>query len=746
MDKIPGHDTAGERLHLQPPKCEWPSVVICSCILIICVVLKDSQACGQQVPPTSPALPVVRQASATQDVAADDTTADDLPDDPDDILALADESLESLSTRDVVVPALEVEVSTVSRTESTVGRSPAAVFVITNEMIRRSGARSIPEVLRMAPGVQVARIDANKWAITIRGFNGRFANKLLVQIDGRSVYTPLFGGVWWDVQDVVLEDVERIEVIRGPGATVWGANAVNGVINIISKKASDTQGMYVQGGAGTEELGFTTARYGGRIGNNAHYRLYGKWFERDEGFAAGDNAQDDSRMGRGGFRADWTPSTSDTVTLQGDYYDGKAGERSLYPSLTAPAFVTAVDQDESTRGGNVLFRWRRELSDDSDWALQIWYDRTERAFLRHGFAEDRDTFDLDFQHRFPLGYRHSIIWGFGYRNTKDAIRDSDLLIGTQPILSFTPHERADDLFSYFIQDEITLHEDLLYLTVGSKFEHNDYTGFEFQPTGRLLWTPSPRHAVWASISRAVRTPTRAEEDMWLLGLPVGVMPWGDPIFLNTIGSRAMAAEEVMAYEAGVRVQPTDRFFWDLAVFFNQYENLRSVGYAPFPVPGPGGSWVVPGTMGNSNRVQTYGFEIAGTYDVTDSWRLYAAYNFLVIPNSNTGSEMGDPRNQIYLQSSWDLHRDLHFDMVWRYVDLAPGVAIPGMPGMGIPGVPAYNAMDVRLAWDARPGMELAVVGRHLLDSSHLEAPMDVFLGTVNTEVEAEVYGTVTWRY
>ena len=666
-------------------------------------------------------------------------------DDLDDILKLADESLESLSTRDVVVPAMDMEVSTVSRTESTVGRSPAAVFVVTNEMIRRSGARSVPEVLRMVPGVQVARIDANKWAVTIRGFNGRFANKLLVQIDGRSVYTPLFGGVWWDAQDVVLEDIERIEVIRGPGATVWGANAVNEIINVITKRTSDTQGAYVQGGAGTEELGFATARYGGRIGDNAHYRIYGKWFERDTGFASADNAHDDWRMGRGGFRADWTPNACDTLTMQGDYYDGRSGERSLYPSLNpATGFVTAVDQDESTHGGNALFRWHRKLSDDSDWALQTYYDRTERAFLANGFAEERDTVDLDFQHRFPLGCAHSMIWGFGYRNTKDAIHNSDLTIGTQPVILFAPLERADDLFSYFVQDKITLLEDLLYFTVGSKFEHNDYTGFEFQPTGRLLWTPGDRYAAWASVSRAVRTPSRADQDVRLLGRPIGISPPATPIFLDTTGSRATSAEEVMAYEAGVRGQPTDRFFWDLAVFFNQYENLRNFDYPQGPVPGAGGSLVVLGTMTDTNRAQTYGFEIAGTYDVTDCWRLYAAYNFLVVvPPTTVASEMGDPRNQIYLQSSWDLCRHLHFDMAWRYVDSVSGI---GGPGVALPGVPAFNAMDVRLAWDARPGMEVAVVGRQLLDSSHSEVAFDSFLGTVATEVEAEVYGMVTWRY
>jgi len=694
---------------MRSPESVRPTAGLCLLVLGTWLMSACASAWGQAG--SSPLPP-----SRSQGEQTDDATSGD-------VLDLADQPLENLTRQDVVVPSLDVEVSTVSRTESTVGRSPAAVFVITDEMIRRSGARSIPEVLRMVPGVQVARIDANKWAVTIRGFSGRFANKLLVQIDGRSVYTPLFGGVFWDVQDVVLEDVERIEVIRGPGATVWGANAVNGIINIITKRASQTQGTYVQGGAGSEESGFTTARYGGQIGQDVHYRVYGKWFERDRGFAAADNVQDDWRAGRGGFRADWTPDRCNTLTLQGEYYDGKAGERNLYPSLTpASGFVTPVDQDEATRGGNVLFRWTRELSDDSDWSLQLYYDRTERTFVRDGLAEDRDTFDFDFQHRFPLAPRHSMIWGFGYRNTKDAVRDRALTIGPQSIAEMTPQRRADDLFGYFLQDEITLREDLLYFTVGSKFEHND------------------------AISRAVRTPTRAEADIRVLLLPVGVIdPPGIPIFPETIGNRAMVAEEVMAYEAGVRVQPTDRFFWDLAVFFNQYENLRSTDYPPAPVPGPGGSLVVPGVMGNSFRAQTYGFEIAGSYDVTECWRLYAAYSFLVVPPSATGSEMGDPKNQIFLQSSWDLYRNIRFDVAWRYVDSLPGKGAPGISGLGAVGVSSYNAMDVRLAWDARADLELAVVGRHLLDRAHSEASRDPFQGTVNTEVEAEVYGTITWH-
>ena len=423
----------------------------------------------------------------------------------DEIMDLVDEPLENLTRQNVVVPALDVQVSTVSRTESTVGRSAAAVFVVTNEMIRRSGARTIPDALRLVPGVQVARIDANKWAVTIRGFNGRYANKLLVQIDGRSVYTPLFAGVYWDVQDVVLEDVDRIEVIRGPGAAVWGANAVNGVVNIITKSARDTQGTFVEAGSGTEERSFSTVRTGGKLGQNAYYRIYGKWFERDRAGLPTGIADDEWRQGRTGFRIDWEPNGCDKLTFQGDAYGGTSGTANRIPDSLPPDFQSTITDDSRVSGGNALLRWSRTIDAETDWSLQFYYDRTSRKAVTTGFQEDRDTIDLDFQHRFPLAPEHSLIWGFGYRNSKDSIRSSPFY------LQFYPSDRADDLFSYFVQDEITLREDLLYLTVGSKFEHNDYTAFEYQPTGRLLWTPDPRHSIWAAISRAVRTPSRAED-------------------------------------------------------------------------------------------------------------------------------------------------------------------------------------------------------------------------------------------
>lgn len=677
--------------------------------------------------------------------ASSDAPSVPLASDLNQLLDAADKDVGTLAKVSVAAPALQSEVSTVARQESTVGRSPAAVYVVTNEMIRRSGARTIPDVLRLVPGVNVSQIDGNKWAVSIRGFNGRFANKLLVQIDGRSVYSPLFGGVWWDVQDVVLEDVERIEVIRGPGAAVWGANAVNGIINIITKKAAETQGAMVQTGGGSHERWFTTARYGGQLGSAGHYRVYGKTFDRAATVSPAETACDDWHQGRAGFRADWGSPQADFVTLQGEAYAGKSGAFDSMPSLTPPRFSQSYPEDHAVDGQNLLFRWQHTIDDESDWSAQFFYDHTNREWVHNGFAEDRGTLDLDFQHRFPLAERHGLIWGVGYRNTRDRLTNSSLLLGTEPLISFPISRRADDLFSCFVQDEITLLEDRLFFIAGSKLEWNDYTGFEFQPTGRLLWTPTEQCSLWTSISRAVRTPTRGEVDAEIY-LPVRQLPnpfpppTTVPGFPLVQGNPGLVSETVMAYEAGIRVQPSEQFFWDLAVFFNQYENLRTYAFNGGIIPGF--PIVIPGTLVNGGRAQTYGFEVANTYQITPRWRLTNAYTFLASAGT-IGSENADTRNQLALQSGWDLGHNVQFDLIWRYVDSIESITSGGNVR---PGVPSYTVMDVRLAWTPRRHLTLEVVGRNLLDGAHLESPSDQYLGTASTEVPAEVYGMVTWRY
>lgn len=663
----------------------------------------------------------------------DDESMDELleGDELDELLDLAEGDVGQLAKVNVVAPALEMEVTTVSRQKSTIGRSPAAVFVITNDMIRRSGVRSIPEALRLAPGVQVARLDANKWAISIRGFNGRFANKLLVQIDGRSVYTPLFAGVFWDVQDVLLEDIDRIEVIRGPGATVWGANAVNGVINIITKSTEDTQGSYFHAGAGTEERGFSAARYGGRLSDDATFRLYGKWFERDTGGAPNDNAHDDWRQARGGFRVDWTPTCVDRITLQGDYYDGSSGQRNFYAEPTMPpAFVRIQDDDFDVSGGNILARWTHELDAESDWSLQMYYDRTERALVQSPFSEDRDTFDIDFQYRVPLGIDHKLIMGAGYRITADSITNS-------PTIAFNPRERSANLFSYFIQDEITLVDELLFLTGGSKFQHNDFTGFEMQPTVRLLWTPTERHSIWGAVSHAVRTPSRAEDDVMVTLLPQSQPPLPPPVFQIVSGDRSFESEELTAFELGYREQPTQEFSWDLAVFLHEYRNLT--GATPGAPFGPGfpamGPTFLPVNVANNGNGFTYGFEVASTYEVSDFWRVSGAYSFLRMDIDGGDSTGTSPRNQAYIVNSWDLTDDVQLDVIGRYVDNLSGA-----------GIPHYLTADVRLGWHLTPDLELTLAGRHLFDAEHPEFALDGFTGNVATQVEQEFYGMLTWRH
>lgn len=685
---------------------------------------------AQTVPPQPNVnLPAPERPGAAPDssTAVEAGIDEEIPgdDELDALLELADKDVDMLSQVKVVAPALEMEVTTVSRQKSTVGRSPAAVFVISSEMIRRAGVRSIPEALRLAPGVQVARLDSNKWSISIRGFNGRFANKLLVQIDGRSVYTPLFAGVFWDVQDVLLEDVERIEVIRGPGATIWGANAVNGVINIITKKASDTQGLYVMAGAGTER-GFSGARYGGMIGDNAAFRIYGKWFERDTGFAPNGAAHDDWRQARTGFRLDWTPTCSDTFTFQGDYYDGFSGQRNLFAApASPPGFVQVLDDDFHVSGGNVLGRWTRTLSNESDWSLQLYYDRTERSLRQESFRENRDTIDVDFQYRMPLNADHKLIMGAGYRFSEDSITNTDSI-------AFLPAQRDINLFSYFIQDEITLLDDELYLTAGSKFQHNDFTGFEMQPTLRLLWTPTERHSIWTAVSHAVRTPSRAEDDSRVTLLPQVIFPLPPPTFTLVNGNREFESEELTAFEFGFREQPTEQFSWDLAVFLHEYRNLT--GSAP-GFPFGGGPSFQPITVVNSGNGHTYGFELAANYQIAPAWSLSGAYSFLRMDLDGDGSEGESPRNQFYAMSSWDICDDVELDVIARYVD-----QLSGFP------VDSYFTADVRVGWHLTPNMELSLIGRHLLDAEHPEFGFDGFTGNVATEVEREFYGMVSLRY
>jgi len=414
---------------------------------------------------------------------------------------------------------MDVSVVSASRKSQSLSEVSSAVFVINQEDIRHSGATTIPDLLRMVPGVQVASIDGNSWAVSIRGFNGTFANKLLVMIDGRSVYTPLYGGVFWDVQDTMLENIERIEVIRGSGSTMWGANAVNGVINIITKNAQDTEGGMLTGLTGNHDNGTLAARYGAALGDSTNYRLYLKQIDRGDTFSDTPGARDYFRVTRGGFRIDSAPSSSLNLTLQGDAYGGHEGNTAGIPTFSFP-YRGLLRETAGLFGANILSRLDWLQSEASKFSLQLYYDRTART--TDLAKEYRDTADFDLQHNLRLNDTHEITWGAGYRFLHDHTPGS-------ATFSLTPESRSDSLLNLFAQDEITLLPDTLRFTLGSKLEHSEFSGWELEPSAKLSWTPAKGYSLWASVSRSVRTPTRGEQDANIALIVTPAPPPGSPV-------------------------------------------------------------------------------------------------------------------------------------------------------------------------------------------------------------------------
>jgi iron complex outermembrane receptor protein len=635
---------------------------------------------------------------------------------------------------------VNLKVTSVSKKPEKLSHAPAAIAVITDEDIRRSGVTTIAEALRMAPGLEVARVDSLTWAISSRGFNDLFANKLLVLMDGRSVYTPLFSGVYWDVQDTLLEDLDRIEVIRGPGAALWGANAVNGVINITTKSAKETQGGLVTGGGGTEERVFGGVRYGGQINDQAWFRVYAKYANHDDtATPAGRDTGDDWDQYRTGFRVDWEHSPPNLFTLQGDAYGGTEHQPYVLATPTAPAYSSLQPQTIRVAGGNLVGRWTHTFTEEADLRLQMYYDRTHREL--EIFSEDRHTFDVDLQIHHPFGERQDIVWGLGYRHTDSYNLKSNFN------LSFVPLDRKTEEYSAFVQDEIALIRDRLRLTIGSKFEHNDYTGWEFQPSGRLLWTPHPRHSAWASISRAVRTPSRADSD---LRLTTTVIPPGAPPFflpapgaVTLVGNPDKHSETLAAYEAGYRVQLHDRATLDVAGFYNEYDCLTTFEPAGQDLSTLPSYIGLPQVFSNLAEGETYGGEVAVNIQVTDWWRLRPSYSYLQVqlhrkrgsldPTAEDG-EGDDPHHQVSLRSEMDLPWHLQLDCVGRYVDSLPNRNIP-----------AYAELDVRLGWRPTKQLEISIVGQNLLDNQHPEF-QQLILGPPQAELERGIYGKVTFRF
>jgi len=638
---------------------------------------------------------------------------------------------------------LDAEVMTASRKLQRLNDVAAAVFVISREDIERSGAMSIPEALRMAPGLQVARLANNRWAVSARGFNGRFANKLLVLMDGRSIYSPLFSGVIWEAEDTLLEDIERIEVIRGPGAAMWGSNAVNGVINIITRKARDTQGDLLVAGAGTEEKAFAAFRHGGQAGDG-HYRVWGKAFTRDASVTlAGQPGHDDWSAGRIGFRGDWALAVGDRLMVSGQAYTGPTGDRWNSPDLASATGFTPTSMQQIGNGAHLLARREWRKTDGSEAAFQTYVEQSETG-ISNAFHEVRSTLDMDFQQRTLFAQQHDVIWGLGYRYSHDQIDSHGIFL-------FQPQSRDFSLFSAFVHDEITLRPETLHLILGARLEHNSFTGFEPQPNVRLTWTPTPNEALWGAVSRAVRTPSRIELDAQAdLSVTLANPPTVPANVLTRYVPRAdrtLLAERVTAFEVGYRHQWDSKLSLDLAAFYNDYDNLRSTGLGALQAAPPFLIQTVIPT--NKLTARTRGVELSLDYHAAAWWRLQPAYSYLWItskaPSDDVVEQSGaaalegrSPRHQFSLRSSMTLSGQRQFDFWLRHVSALESADRSGSV------VPAYTTLDLRYAWRPTKGLELALVGQNLLDRRHPEFVPD--FPSEPLQIERGLYVKAKWQF
>lgn len=632
---------------------------------------------------------------------------------------------------------LNAEVSTVSRKSQRLSETAAAVFVLTGEDIQRSGATSIPEALRIVPGLQVARMGNARWAVTARGFNGRMANKLLVLVDGRSIYSPLFSGVIWEQEDTLLEDVDRIEVIRGPGAAMWGANAVNGVINIITKRARMTQGGQATASVGNEDRANGSLRWGGALGEESHFRVWAKGVRRD----ASDDALDidSSHSARAGFRVDSALGGGTRTSLIGETYHVRAGDRwdrpDPSPTTLGSGLITPTQVTAAHSGSSVVGRLDTTLSNGSELGIQAFLE-TSRLDVPWALIDKRDTADLDLQQRLHLG-EHDAMWGIGYRYSRDHVEPRT------PNFVLDRDRRSVKLLSAFVHDEWTLLPDRLRLIAGAKLERNDFTGWEFQPNLRVAWTPSQKQTVWGAISRAVHTPAQAEEDTAVqlqVVPPSAQVPLYNVIRATSTG-RLDRAEKVSTLELGYRQQVTSSLSVDAAAYASRHRDMRwGTAHAPQLnfIQTPFG--VVPYLQTDVEtsaglKARTHGVELAIDWHPLDGWRLLATYaqcHERVDAQQGSIESSADylgktPRHAATLRSFYNLARNWQLDGTLRYVDR-----------LRSSGIPAYTQLDLRASWRASPVLELSLVGQNLLDRRHPEWVGD-FIPTPTLEVERAWY-------
>ena len=647
-----------------------------------------------------------------------------------------DSSLTDFSTLDLDELAL-VRVTSAARRPETLSNTSAAITLISGEDIRRSGVSNLPEALRLLPGLAVFQTGTRDWAVSARGFHQQSSNKMLVLIDGRVVYSPIFAGVFWDMQRVALEDVDRIELIRGPGAALWGANAVNGVINVVTRPAGETAGGFAALTAGTNDQAQVDLRYSGRVGQRGAGRAYA--LASTEGGSdrpAGGSGGDDWQFGQGGFRTDFARA-NDLFTVQGDGYVGGGGQQLVLP-IPSPPFASLADEDLEVHGGNLLGRWSRRVSRRSDLALQAYADyavRTQPSQFGHIGVT---TIDFDFQHHLGLGRRHDILWGLGYRLIRDKV-DGAFAI------SFDPPSRHVNLITGFVQDEVAVVQDRLTVNLGAKFEHNSFTGFELQPTARILWTPSPSTTVWAAVSRAIRTPSRIDSDLRLVARVFDAPPITR---VEALGSDMLEAEALLAYEVGYRIAPHARLSLDVSAYYHDYNRLRSV--APGPPVLDAGVLVRPFIVGNQAHARSYGGTASATVRASPGWRIRASYTYLnltagldegVVPGTMADINPGlNPSHQFGVWSSLDLPWNLELDLIGQYVS-----ELEGMQSVGDE-VEEYVQADARLGLAVTPRIRLELIGRDLLSRRQVEFFQSVTNPSRGGAIERQVRARLSWTF
>ncbi len=647
---------------------------------------------------------------------------------------------------------MEMQITSAGRKEQNLADVAAAVYVIDSNDIKNSSATSLPELLRTVPGLQVARISASKWAVTARGFAGAFSSELLVQIDGRTVYTPSFSGVYWDMQTVMLKEIDRIEIIRGPGATLWGANAVNGIINIITKSASDSIGLYAQSGGGNFEQRFGSIRYGSQLAENTYGKAYFEYHQRDSYkfnadsypadsaiysythsvLAAENNASDDWDMLNGGFRFDGDANLENNWTLQGDIYSGDEHQK-VYPYYTETSIIPALKDDKAkVRGYNLLGRWQHKNNNENSWTLQSYYDFTERneVFAKQTYK----TLDIDFQHRFNFSNSNDIVWGFGYRLVRDEYRSSDLVV-------MDPAKQTMRTYSFFMQDDISIVKDKVILSLGSKFEHNEFTNFEVQPSARLLWKASHNQSLWTAVSRAVRTPSRFENDITVIMSKTPLPPTYTTVATAyMVGAENLDSEKVVSYEAGYRYAKDNRFSADVALFYSRYKDVREYLYSA------SGAQVTNGAKGTS-----HGVEVSLQYTPVEWLETQLNYTFIEVEMKTDSPEndlflnnaevlsYSSPKHQVSLNTSITLPKDVTLNLFGRYID-----EIEYSSQNVNSKIDAYFALDANIIWAITDKLEFKLAGQNLTDPDHLEFVSEYF--TPPTEIGRSIYGQLSYSY